>query len=49
MEQGGVGQGRDMEFQKQKLRLWEGRILGGRFWSLGREDTWVEVPVLHGV
>ena len=28
---GGVGQGRDTEFRKQKLRLWEGGILGGRF------------------
>ena len=28
---GGVRQGRDTEFRKRKLRLWEGGILGGRF------------------
>ena len=27
----GAGQGQDTEFQKQKLRLWEGGILSGRF------------------
>ena len=38
---GRVGQGRDMEFWKRKLRLWEGGILDGRFkkglGSWGRE------------
>ena len=37
MEQGGVGQGQDTEFQKRKLRLREGGILGRRF----LEGAWV--------
>ena len=42
-EQRGVGQGCDTEFQKWKLRLWEGGILGGSF----LEGAWV-VSVIVG-
>ena len=43
---GRVGQGRDAEFQKWKLRFVEGWDMRWKFrTSLGRGDVWIGVPV----